>query len=89
MLNRGGCLAVQMPQSWNLPSHRLMRETLANGGPNGEPIGPESLRQAVGRNWVEDATVYYDLLAPCTRGLDVWETEYLQVLSVTIRCSNG
>src|SRR5687768_16870263 len=30
VLNPGGCLAVQMPQSWPLPSHRLMRETLAN-----------------------------------------------------------
>ena len=70
-----------MPQSWAAPSHRLMRETLANGGPHGEAIGPETLRQAVGRNWVEAAAVYYDLLAERARGLDIWETEYLQVLT--------
>ena len=79
-LNPGGCLAVQMPQSWSSPSHRLMRETLANGGPHGGALGPESLRQAVARNWVAEAAAYYDLLAGCARGLDIWETEYLQVL---------
>ncbi len=34
MLSKGGCLAVQMPLSWGMPSHHLMRETLANGGIN-------------------------------------------------------
>jgi len=79
-LNPGGCLAVQMPQSWPAPSHRLMRETLADGGPHGESIGPETVRQAVARNWVHDAGTYYDLLAARVRDLDIWETEYLQVL---------
>jgi trans-aconitate 2-methyltransferase len=32
------------------------------------------------RKWVEDAEVYYDLLAAHTTSLDIWETEYLQVL---------
>lgn len=79
-LKPGGCLAVQMPLSWGAPSHRLMRETLANGGPNGATVGTDTLRQAVARNWVEEAEVYYDLLASDAQSLDVWETEYLQVL---------
>lgn len=79
-LARGGCLAVQMPLSWSMPSHRLMRETLANGGAGGTPLGSEGLRAAVARKWVEDAEVYYDLLAGHTGSLDIWETEYLQVL---------
>jgi len=79
-LRAGGCLAVQMPLSWEAPSHRLMRETLANGGPHGQSLGPEQLRQAVARNWVAEAEVYYDLLVSCTRSLDIWETEYLQIL---------
>jgi trans-aconitate 2-methyltransferase len=79
-LKPGGCLAVQMPLSWRHPSHRLMRETLANGGPGGGPIGPESLRQTVGRKWVEDPEFYYDLLGRISRELDIWTTEYLQVL---------
>jgi trans-aconitate 2-methyltransferase len=81
MLNPGGRLAVQMPQSWPMPSHRLMRETLENGGPAGEPLGSPTLRQAVSRNWVAAPEVYYDLLAPNAAGLDIWETEYLQVLT--------
>ena len=32
------------------------------------------------RKWVEETEVYYDLLADCTKSLDIWETEYLQVL---------
>jgi trans-aconitate 2-methyltransferase len=81
LLNSGGCLAVQMPQSWSAPSHRLMRETLEDGGPNGEAIGPATLREAISRNWVSDPSFYYDVLAACKRNLDIWETEYLQVLS--------
>lgn len=42
-LNPGGCLAVQMPLSWALPSHRLMRETLADGGLAGESVEIEEL----------------------------------------------
>lgn len=59
---------------------RLMRETLVTGGPEGGALGSEELRQTVARKWVEDAQVYYDLLVGCTRSLDIWETEYLQVL---------
>jgi trans-aconitate 2-methyltransferase len=79
-LSPGGCLAVQMPLSWDAPSHRLMRETLANEGPEARVLGTEALRQAVSRNWVEAAKYYYDLLVSRTRGIDIWETEYLQIL---------
>jgi trans-aconitate 2-methyltransferase len=79
-LKAGGCLAVQMPLSWETPSHRLMRETLADGGPNGEALGTEQLRHELARNWVEDAEVYFDLLVSCTQSLDIWETEYFQIL---------
>ena len=79
-LNPGGCLAVQMPLSWNLPSHRLMRDTLARGGPDGAPIGDAALLAALSSNWVEDADAYHDILAPSTRHLDIWETQYLHVL---------
>jgi trans-aconitate 2-methyltransferase len=79
-LKSGGCLAVQIPSVWEAPSHSLMREILANGHPDGTPLGTEELRQAVARDWVEDAEVYYDLLARCSKSLDIWETEYLQIL---------
>ena len=79
-LRAQGCLAVQMPQSWEGPSHRLMGETLASGGPGGRALGSAELRQAVARKWVEDGKAYYELLADRTRSLDIWETEYLQIL---------
>jgi trans-aconitate 2-methyltransferase len=80
-LQLGGCLAVQMPLSWSAPSHRLMRETLANGGKGGLPLGTAELRQAVARNWVEAPAFYYGLLVDHVAALDIWETEYLQELS--------
>jgi len=76
----GGMLAVQMPLSWGEPSHRLMRETLAAGGEEGQPLGPETLRERLGRRPVQEAAWYHDLLAPLLRRLDIWETRYLQVL---------
>lgn len=79
-LKSGGCLAVQMPLSWGAPSHRLMRQTLANGGPGGTALGTEQFRQAIAREWLEDPEVYYDLLAGRSKSLDVWETEYFQIL---------
>lgn len=76
----GGCLAVQMPLSYSMPSHVLMRETLANGGVNGSRLGDDALAAAVARKWVLDAGEYYDLLAPQAQSIDLWETEYLQRL---------
>ncbi|MDP8925032.1 MAG: methyltransferase domain-containing protein [Chloroflexota bacterium] len=80
-LRAGGCLAVQMPLSWDAPSHRLMRETLASGGPGGTALGTPELARAVARKWVADAEEYYDLLAGRATSLDIWESEYLQVLA--------
>lgn len=80
LLSAGSCLAVQMPLSWSMVSHRLMRDTLSDGGPGGTAIGSEPLRVAMARKWVEDADVYYDWLASRVTHLDIWETEYVQVL---------
>lgn len=80
-LSPSGCLAVQMPLSWDQPSHRLMRETLADGGPDGKPLGTPELRRAMARPWVAETDVYYDILRPHVRHLDIWETEYLQQLA--------
>ena len=76
----GGCLAVQMPLSYSMASHVLMRETLADGGTDGSRLGDDALAAAVARKWVLDAEEYYDLLAPEAQSVDVWETEYLQRL---------
>ena len=81
LLPAGGCLAVQAPMSWDLPSHRLMRETLAGGGTNGTPLGDAELRRAVATRGLHDPDFYYDLLAAGAAHLDVWTTEYLHALT--------
>ena len=81
LLPSGGCLAVQAPLSWELPSHRLIRETLAEAGADETPFGSAELRQAVGRRWLHEPDFYYDLLAAESAHLDVWTTEYQQALS--------
>ncbi|MCC7372560.1 MAG: methyltransferase domain-containing protein [Chloroflexi bacterium] len=80
LLAPGGCLAVQMPLSWGAASHRLMRQTLVDGGAGGTALGDDALRARVGRKWVDDADEYYDLLVGRTATIDIWETEYLQIL---------
>ena len=77
----GGALAVQMPRSREARSHLLMHEVLAAAGPDGAPIGPASLRREVSRRWVLDPAEYFDLLGSEAARIDVWTTEYLQVLT--------
>ena len=81
LLPAGGCLAVQAPLSWDQPSHRLMRDTLADGGAGGSPLGSAELRHAVGNRWLHEPAFYYDLLATDADHIEVWTTEYLQALT--------
>ena len=80
-LRPGGWLAVQMPLSWSMPSHRLMRDVLSSHGPNDEPLGPPALRERMAQPPVAPAASYYRWLTPGYDHLDLWETEYQQVLS--------
>ena len=77
----GGVLAIQMPLSWQEPSHRLMREVLATGGPGATPLGSAELRTRMGTQPVATPAYYHELLAPELNDIDIWETRYLQVLS--------
>src|SRR5262249_51943262 len=76
MLVPSGVLAVQMPRNFDAPSHALMRG-VAGAGTWATPWRP-LLRP----DPVAGPDVTYDRLAPLAReGLDIWETEYLHVLS--------
>jgi len=70
----GGVLAVQMPRNFSAPSHTAISEA-ALGGPWRGRLEP-LLRPAP----VRDPDFYYGVLAPRVATLDVWATEYLQVL---------
>src|ERR1043166_6126621 len=68
-----GVLAFQVPRNFDAPSHVLMRE-IANNGP-----WSAKLANARHVNVLEPDT-YFEILAPIAKALDIWETEYLQVL---------
>jgi trans-aconitate 2-methyltransferase len=70
----GGVLAVQMPRNFSAPSHTAIGDAV-RGGPWRARLEP-LLRPAP----VADPAFYFDLLAPRAAALDIWETEYLQVL---------
>lgn len=79
----GGTLAIQMPLNWAAPSHRLMRDALADGAPDGGPLGPPALRTALATPWVGEPKTYLDLLSHVGGpdiDLDIWDTTYLHVL---------
>src|SRR5437763_2192160 len=70
----GGGLAVQIPRNFGAPSHTSITDA-ALSGPWRTRLEP-LLRPSP----VEAPEFYYDLLAPRAALLDMWETEYLQVL---------
>ncbi|MEX2644295.1 MAG: methyltransferase domain-containing protein [Acetobacterales bacterium] len=70
----GGALAVQMPRMTEAPTHRVQEEAAA-AGPWRDRLVP-SPRQLTDN----PPSFYYDLLAPRTARLDIWQTEYLHVL---------
>jgi len=73
-LEPGGILAVQMPRNFDAPSHLLIAETALNGP------WRSKLEHLVTAPPVEAPAFYHALLAPLSQNIDIWETEYLQVL---------
>ena len=70
----GGILAVQMPRNFTAPSHVLIAETALNGP------WRSKVEHLVTPPPVGDPGFYHGLLAPLSDNIDIWETEYLQVL---------
>jgi len=73
-VNPGGVLAVQMPRNFAAPSHTAIAEA-ARSGPWRTALEP-LLRPAP----VAEPAFYFDVLAPRAAAVDIWETEYVQVL---------
>ena len=70
----GGVLAVQMPRNFGAPSHTLIADTVRTGA------WCARLEALLQPSPVAAPETYYDMLAPLAARLDIWETEYLQVL---------
>lgn len=71
----GGMLAVQMPRNFGAPSHQLIHAT-AQEGPWRERLAP-----LIGPPPVAEPRWYVELLSPRVDALEVWETEYQQILT--------
>jgi trans-aconitate 2-methyltransferase len=69
----GGIFAFQVPVNFDAPSHILLRETAAD--PRWKSKLAKVRETERGR-----PEIYYDILKPQAAGLDIWETEYLQLL---------
>ncbi len=70
----GGIFAVQMPRNFTAPSHLLIAETALNGP------WRSKVQHLVTAPPVHEPAFYHGLLAPHCDAVDIWETEYLQVL---------
>lgn len=71
----GGVLAVQMPRNFGAPSHTAIADTVRAGPWH------ERLAARLAPSPVAEPAWYYDVLAPHAASVDLWETEYLQVLT--------
>jgi trans-aconitate 2-methyltransferase len=71
----GGALAVQVPANIDAPAHRLMRELAASASWRGKfPAGGV-------REWhAHEPPFYYDELSAGAERIDLWTTEYIQVM---------
>jgi trans-aconitate 2-methyltransferase len=70
-LAAGGALAVQMPDTLDVPAHRLMREIAAVG-----PWARALAAASAARTAIGTADWYYTLLRASCAKVDVWRTTY-------------
>jgi len=70
-LTPGGVLAVQMPDNFDEPAHRLMREAASQG-----PWSAKLAGAAGERGTIASPSAYYDRLKLAAAAVDVWRTVY-------------
>jgi trans-aconitate 2-methyltransferase len=75
LLTSGGCLAVQMPNNLNEPSHRLMEQVALEGPWSGKLFDASQTREKIGS--FED---YYTCLRQAGCSVDIWQTTYVHPL---------
>jgi trans-aconitate 2-methyltransferase len=74
-LEAGGCLALQMPNNFDEPSHRLMRDVAQEG-----PWANRLAEAANAREEIRSFETYYGWLAGSGCTVDLWQTTYLHAL---------
>jgi trans-aconitate 2-methyltransferase len=76
LLETGGCLAVQMPNNLQEPSHRLMEKVSQEGPWAGKLASALQAREKIGS--FED---YYSWLQRAGCSVDIWQTTYVHPLA--------
>lgn len=76
LVRPGGVLAVQMPDNWSEPTHRVPARILDTGD------WPEGARRSLARDRVARAATYREWIGEGFE-FDLWSTTYHQVLSGT------
>jgi trans-aconitate 2-methyltransferase len=74
MVAPDGVLAVQMPRNHDFATHALMRQVAAEGP------WRDRLAGARDPSPVRPPEFYYDCLAPKSRRMILWETNYIQIM---------
>lgn len=70
----GGVMAVQMPNNFHSGAHQAMKKVA------GDPRWAGALSNAAEKFGVQTPAFYYDTLRKLASHLDIWETEYLQIM---------
>lgn len=74
VLNPGGVIAIQIPETRNMPIYRILTELSANS--------PWSSKIANVRNFYSlEMVEYYELLSALSPDFSIWETNYIQTVS--------
>ena len=73
-LSKGGVLAIQMPRNFQAPAHRMIRQIAEDGPWQGILAGVDEWNPPL------EPAGYYAILTPHSRAIDIWETEYVQVM---------
>src|ERR1700728_267081 len=64
-----------MPRNYSAPSHTLIADTARSAA------WRSKLESLIAPTRVSEPALYYALLAPFAQSLDIWESDYLQVLT--------
>ncbi|HEX7287539.1 MAG TPA: methyltransferase domain-containing protein [Candidatus Angelobacter sp.] len=70
----GGALAVQMPNNFFAPAHLGMKRVAA------DPTWAGALASASEKIFIQPVAFYYHALRTFAGNLNIWETEYLQIM---------
>lgn len=79
-LREGGILALQMPDNYDEPSHRAMRETAAFSGPWRPYFANLAPGDRPDLDPIEPTMDYYNALLPHCRQVEIWTTQYQHAL---------